>query len=139
MSTGWTDISAVQAETHVENHCKVRKLLLHVLVHPACCTLTTTDYNERRTTAAHRCTPFIHEVNCFQHHRNKLQLKIGVLYRVHIYFFDKLQQYFFGRPYCSEWYRSVANSVLFNEVLFTQLLVPAAKQKRSRGSDLCAV
>ncbi|VDK27138.1 unnamed protein product [Gongylonema pulchrum] len=45
-------------------------------------------------------------------------IKLGVCYRVHVYFYDNLQKYFFGKPYCSKWHRSDANSVSLNEEAF---------------------
>ncbi|MCP9264690.1 Nephrocystin-4 [Dirofilaria immitis] len=45
-------------------------------------------------------------------------LKMDMLYRIHAYFYDKQQKYYFGKPFYGRWYRSDSDSVLFTEIIF---------------------
>uniref|UniRef100_A0A0N5AH79 DCAF15_WD40 domain-containing protein n=1 Tax=Syphacia muris TaxID=451379 RepID=A0A0N5AH79_9BILA len=50
-------------------------------------------------------------------------LKIGVYYRLHTYFFDKLSKAFFGRPYYAAWHRSNDNIVDISHTIFFHSIV----------------
>ncbi|KAL3985734.1 hypothetical protein ACH3XW_39860 [Acanthocheilonema viteae] len=45
-------------------------------------------------------------------------LKMDVLYRIHAYFYDKQQKYYFGKPFCGRWCRSDSDCIPFTEVIF---------------------
>ncbi|CAG9538867.1 unnamed protein product [Cercopithifilaria johnstoni] len=45
-------------------------------------------------------------------------LKMDMLYRIHAYFYDKRQKYYFGKPFCGRWCRPTSDFVPFTEVIF---------------------
>uniref|UniRef100_A0A915BZ95 Nephrocystin-4 n=1 Tax=Parascaris univalens TaxID=6257 RepID=A0A915BZ95_PARUN len=51
-------------------------------------------------------------------HAEFTNLKLGVYYRLHVYFYDKANEGFFGRPYYGEWIRSESNIIDLSDVLF---------------------
>ncbi|VDN06657.1 unnamed protein product [Thelazia callipaeda] len=45
-------------------------------------------------------------------------MKANVFYRIHAYFYDSQQKYFFGKPYYGEWHQYTASTIRFDEPIF---------------------